>query len=306
MLLVFPGATYPVAGNPVSVTSRLEYMSRRPRKQLSKRPAPRSALEILLVSRQVHDEAIGLFYHNDFVFPTHSRLQLFLFSLYENGKRMGNLTSLTISSEHGILVETVKKQGPRVDVQRPYIAHERCGQKALEGVDKMQVTTLLIRLLPNLRKLHFLHRSKTLCDHENSRCRGGVAFDFASAGFMFNMRNIADTKVRDIDMEIQEDEVKLAHEKKLRRDASISSSYLQRHEHVSRNFCHKKAALQHYNRGIQLAQKGVVVRELVTNDDWPKLVVWPQLEGSDCGRDKGCSCGPSDGKTEETQEVSHH
>lgn len=167
----------------------------------------------------------------------------------------------------------------------------------------MQTTALLIRLLPNLRKLHFLYRSETMCA---GVCHESTRFDFAFAGFMFDMRNISDIKVRDLDMEIQEDEFMLAHEATLRSHAFIGPSYLQKHERGLREFRGKKAALQHFNCGIRLAQKGVVVRELITDQEWELRYDWPKLEGFDCGWEKGCSCEPSGGEHREIEDVSHY
>lgn len=50
------------------------------------------------------------------------------------------------------------------------------------------------------------------------------------------------------------------------------------------------AALRHLSHGLKLAQKGVVVYKLCA-DGWEEDEDWPALEGSDCGVDKGCSCG---------------
>lgn len=50
------------------------------------------------------------------------------------------------------------------------------------------------------------------------------------------------------------------------------------------------AASRHLNHGLQLAQKGVVVSKLHT-EEWEQGEDWPALEGSDCGKSNGCLCG---------------
>ena len=98
---------------------------------------------------------------------------------------------------------------------------------------------------------------------------------------MFEMRNIADIKVRDIDLELV--------------GATCDITMM---AYVNQ----KKAALKHLNHGLRIAQKGAVVRELFDGPDWRKEESWPVLEGSDCGFNKGCSCGP-DEEWEATQAV---
>lgn len=142
----------------------------------------------------------------------------------------------------------------------------------------MAVTVLLLRHLPNLQKLHFLFRNKTM-SYFGSKQTIPRTIDFygdlkiSHTRFMFEMRNISDIKIRDIDLEIIGEHC----------DSSMKA-------YVNK----KKAAVKHLNYGLRLAQKGVVVRGLFDGPDWRKEEAWPVLEGSDCGFSKGCSCGPDE------------
>ena len=55
------------------------------------------------------------------------------------------------------------------------------------------------------------------------------------------------------------------------------------------------AIFRHFNYGLRLAQKGRVVSELYTNEDWADEEDWPALETetSICGLSRGCLCGQS-------------
>lgn len=304
MLLVFSGATYPIADKPISVTSQFKYKSEAARATF---PVPRSALDLLLVNRQVNDEAHGFFYRNDLVFPTPARLQCFMLSLGK--RRLDCLRSLTLFSEHGRLVDKITKGG---EVHQRYPAKINFvyeNQGPLEGIDKMGVAMLLVRLLPNLQKLHLMHRSVTMDGVTRTHSRFstyGRDLQFNDIRFMFEMRNIPDIKIRDLDLELVEEEHELVHEAMLRSGRTITASYLEEYEHELQSFRRNNAALKHLNHGLQLAQKGVVVHELFAGGNWRERMDWPKLEGSDCGLIKGCSCGPSDDKNKEIEEVSHH
>lgn len=267
-LLLFPGATYPIAAKPVSVTSQYKHKPYAARAALV---TPRSALDILLVNRQIHDEAYGLFYQNDLVFPTPARLQMFMVSLGD--KRLECLRSLTFFNEYGHLIDKIRRRGRVVDRYPPYISSGLDGE-ASEGTDKWEVAMLSVQRLPNLQKLHFLYRNRTMAPISDQRSNPGIArqrrFLYADAKFMSEMRNISDIKVRDLDMEI------IAETCDLKRMAYVES---------------KAAALKHLNHGLQLAQQGMVVHELFAGRDWREDNLWPVLQGSDCGFSRGCRCG---------------
>jgi len=60
--------------------------------------------------------------------------------------------------------------------------------------------------------------------------------------------------------------------------------------------------LEHFNHGLALAQRVVVIEELYEDKSWPYDAVWPGLEGdADCGVAVGCLCGT---EKEEVQQAS--
>lgn len=269
-LLLIPGAIYPVATEPISVTSQYKYKSAAERAALV---APRSVLDLLLVNHQIHDEACGIFYQNDLVFPTPARLLAFVVSL--GNKRLESLTSLTLFNKCGYLIDQGERREGGSYRHHPYISYRTFDERALEGMDKMEVTKLLINRLPNLQKLHFIHRNRTMRgigpEHAASTNNKQCDLQFADTRFMFEMRNISDIEVRDLDLEIN------GYYGGGRNLAA-----------VNRN----KASLKHLNHGLRLAQKGIVVRELYADRNWRKDETWPVLQDSDCGVSRGCTCGP--------------
>jgi hypothetical protein len=98
MLLVFSGPTHPSIGKPISVTLQLQGRHQKARDAL---PVPHSALSLLCVNRQIHDEAQKLFYQNDLVFDTPAQLQTFMLSLLD--ERLDSLRSLTFFYEDILL-----------------------------------------------------------------------------------------------------------------------------------------------------------------------------------------------------------
>lgn len=232
MLLAFPGPTYPVAGQPVSVTSRLKYMRRDKRESLT---GPGSVLNILCVNRQVHDEARLIFYQeNHFVLSTPAKLEAFTLSLGNDG--LNALQSVSLFY----------------------------GEHKEDHVVNMELTLLPLRFLRGLRKFHLLlpyGRYGPGRHHNDVESLVQRPSDIGGAQALFAFRNLDDIRVRHL---LSED----------------------RQQSTSR----KRSIFRHFNRGLQLAQSGKVVSELYTNESWSSEDKWPVLEGSDCGRRKGCSC----------------
>ena len=113
---------------------------------------------------------------------------------------------------------------------------------------------------------------------------------------LFTLRGVADIKVRDLDLVDAEEESD--------RDLATTTPGLQaKHSHIAKCIARQKAALRHFNYGLQLAQTGVVVRELYSVEGWRFKKTWPILQGSDCGLCKGCSCGVSKVELAEVIEI---
>lgn len=264
MLLLFPGPTYPVSGKPLSVTTRLKYKSQSGRDAL---PVPWSALEILQVNKQIHDEAHKLFYHNDLVFSDPTDMQDFMCSLSD--ARLDCLSSLTLFCEISAGI------APKRD---------EVTETGLGG------TLLLIRRLNNIRKLHLLLCFRLIRFKEQISTTNFIdpvdVSRLKDVKTLFTLRGVADLKVLDLDLITAEEE---SNQIMAKRTPGLHHKYFQNAKCIARQM----AALRHFNYGLQLAQTGVVVRELYTVEDWREQETWPVLQGSDCGIRKGCSCGVS-------------
>lgn len=217
------------------------------------RPVPSSALDILLVNRQIHTEAHKIFYNqNDLVFSLPLHLQSFLVNLESD--RLASLRNITLVYE------------------------EHDNNKA--GIYAMDVTLNLMRSL-NLRKFHLL-----LPECMMSFRYQGPKYNYGNYGFMqgaktlFSLRKIEDIRLRDAGLE----------------DLPTAPQLL---PHRRQHGPEEEAQLRHFNKGLQLAQKGLVVEELYTDKDWNGAKAWPVLEGSTCGPATGCSCGKSEGNGED-------
>ena len=130
----------------------------------------------------------------------------------------------------------------------------------------------LLRMLPHLRKLHVLVFSTEL------QLRHAIAFQIADAEALFHIRNCPDIKVRNTSVE----DAISGHSE----DGKILAE-----PHKHRNQAKRLAqALRHFNRGLALAQKGVVFTSMWEWYDWNTRPAFPAIEGSTCSMAKGCDC----------------
>jgi hypothetical protein len=274
MLLLIPGPTYPVAGKPLSFTSRCKYKSRTARDML---PAPCSVLDVLRVSKQVHDEAQKLFYQNDLVFSTPIEMQDFMCSLVDG--RLDCLRSLTLFCKE--FSNVVSRE-------------EWVNGTGLGG------TLITLRHMKGLQKLHLLLSFRNLCIRNLKLLKGFAdpvdVSQLKDAKTLFTLRGLTDIMIRDLDLVGAEEE---CHDR-LGQSGRIDHKDFQAQKCIAR----QRAAIRHFNHGLKLAQTGVVVRELYTDKDWREKETWPALERSDCGFDKGCSCGVSGDRPDEVIEIS--
>jgi hypothetical protein len=171
LLLVFPGLTYPKVDKPTSVACQLPY---RVVINNDDDPFPHSALSILQTNRQIHNEAVGLFYRkNDLVFSYPAHLQDFIQSLERD--RLESLSSVTLFHKN-------HKEG---------------------GISTMATTLKLIRRLRGLKKFHLLVERHLVAIsawpsmHIRERCVTRIQ----GIGILFTLRGITDIKVRDLDLE---------------------------------------------------------------------------------------------------------
>jgi len=171
LLLVFSGVTYPKVDTPTSVTCQFPYLRDVDRGDI---PVPHTALSILQTNRQIHNEAVGMFYHqNDLVFSYPSHLQDFVQNLERD--RLEALSSLTLFHKN-------HNEG---------------------GVSTMATTLKLLRRLRGLKKFHLLveqhlvSTSSWSLAHIRTRCITRIQ----GIAVLFTLRGIADIRVRDLELE---------------------------------------------------------------------------------------------------------
>ena len=248
MLMANPGVTFPDRGRPTSV-KHLHHSKR------SVVLAPSSVLDFLCVSRQVHDEAEGVFYsRNDLVFTTPAGLQSFISTL--GPRRLDALRSLTF-----------------------FYKESRVGNKA-DGLPLMEATLSILRFLRGLRKLHILvpepeppHGRWKPVPHDLDWTQCHPA-QLEGASYLFKFRNLEDLQVFGPHSVRRQDHTG---------------------EDVVAGVKELDAIFRHFNHGLRLAQEGRIFSELYMNESWADRGRWPALgtETSICGPRNGCLCGMS-------------
>lgn len=248
LLLCWAGVVYPINRLPTSVLTKAHNVSAEAKDDL---PRPGSALSLLAVNRAIHDEAVGIFYwNNDFVFSWPLELQSFVMSL--GPQRLSFVRNITLfHKDH--------KEGT---------------------MHSMDLTLSMLRLLPNLRKLHILWESAMVND---GLSRSGTPYRGHPGGLhgvktLFTLRGIKDLKLRDLELE-----ERLARE--------VKSTY----DRTRHDIWKKQAqVLRHLNHGLALAQTGTVVAALSKEQSWhiPRYSdgIYPKLGDRFCSDEGGCSC----------------
>jgi hypothetical protein len=177
LLLIFPGPTYPISGLPTSVKSQHVHMREAQRNAVL---VPKSALEILCINRQIHNEAKKLFYlDNDFVFSRSAHLQSFLFTLGDG--RLESLRSVTIFHiDYNPDIDTKNKRD-------------------------LKDSFLILRRLPGLRKFHLLidFHSRDYPFHKQNPAYQDPTYPASLPHIegLFKLRNVPDIACRHIPAE---------------------------------------------------------------------------------------------------------
>ena len=242
MLLVFPGVTYPKADKPTSTACQFPYLRDIDKDDV---PVPHSALSILQTNRQIHNEAVGIFYRrNDLIFSYPTHVQDFVQSLER--VRLESVSNLTLFHKN----------------------HNE------DGISTMATTLKLLRRLRGLKKFHLLIEQHLVANPtwSSSRIRERCVTRIHGITILFTLRGIAEIKVRDLDLEDRMH--KVGHYKQ--RDVNDTVKDLVQ-------------VLKHFNHGLALAQRGVVVEELC-EEFWWVQGEWPSLGESACGTSVGCVC----------------
>lgn len=284
MLLVFDGPTYPVAGKPISVTTQIKHMRRN---KIDEIPIPRSALEILLVNHQVHNEAHSIFYkQNSLVFSRPIDLHSFALSL--GHQRLDSVRELTCFYEEVFA----------------------SAQSKTKANNTMKLTLGLIHRLKILRKLHLCLRHRRInfvgfILLSNQRLDQIDPETLPGVDTLFTLRNIPDIKVRDLDLEDCSKNCKRDFQGAWLEATGIAVDNLpmtwkEREQRVREELDKSRAALKHFNHGLQLAQNGVDMRSYRFRQKGRHADSWPPVPETPCGPDGVCSCG--DGEEEQGNE----
>ncbi|KAF2478920.1 hypothetical protein BDY17DRAFT_349920 [Neohortaea acidophila] len=202
-----------------------------------------SALSILAVNRQIHDEAMGIFYdRNSFEFYYPTQLHAFFLSLGQQRQRV--VRDITL-----------------------HYYNVKCG-----GINLVDLTLPIVRQLTGLRRLHIV-----LKDELSKRISGRylwVEHSIRSANpmvlpgikLLFSLRNISDIKIHETSLEEDLEELK---------SRALYPDFAKQ----TRAWCLVKLSqmLDHVNLALSLAQKGEVNREMMEDDWWHLEDTWPKL-----------------------------
>ncbi|KAK5136072.1 hypothetical protein LTR08_004122 [Meristemomyces frigidus] len=242
LLLRIPGAVSPSTLLPSSVPKYVKQQDR---------TRPDSALSVLAVNKQIHEEAIGIFYHfNAFQFFYPTRLHAFVISLGD--QRQSFLRDVTLHYDNA-----------------------RNG-----GIDLAELSMPVLQQLPGLRRLRVLLKYE-LSRRIDRTSRFSHNFHIGKANpamvpgirSMFKLRNIDDIKLRDHELEDAMEALKKKPEYPQFADDSKDGCVVK-----------LAAALEHFNIALQEAQKGRVNGELLKDNQWQTRDVFPVLE--DLGRER--------------------
>lgn len=288
MLLVFDGPTYPVSGKPISVTTQIKWVRRN---KIDEIPVPPSALEILLVNRQVHNEAHSIFYKaNSLVFSTPK--DLFSFTLSLGDSRLASVREVTCFYQ-----EVFPSAQSRSKANRT-----------------MHFASHLVSRFKNLRKFHLCIRNGrvnliALLNPSGEEPEVTDPTTLPSVAALFTLRNIPDIKVRDLDLEDCD--------KHCRRDFqgaweeanrfAIDNSWMDWDKYkklVRQQIDRHRATLKHFNHDLQVAQNGTNIDYLrYTHKGWYERS-WRLLPETPFGPNGTCSCGDGEAENEAEEDKS--
>ena len=143
------------------------------------------------------------------------------------------------------------------------------------GISTMATTLKLIRRLRGLRKFHLLIEHHLVANPawSSAQIRERCVTRIQGIAILFTLRGITDIKLRDLDLEDRMHKV---------------GSHAQ--QDVTDTVRDLAQVLKHFNHGLALAQKGIVVEELC-DEFWWVQGQWPSLGDGACGKSTGCVCG---------------
>ena len=242
MLLRIQGPLQPSPRPPTSTSRKLS--------SLAGLTSPESVLSLLAVNHQVHDEAVGIFYHyNTFVFHYSLLMHGFLQSL--GPQRQSFIRDITVHY---------------ADVQSG-------------GMSMVELTFALLRRLTSLRRLEVIMHGELTGKVVRRYWTGRYLMGSANPGLipgmraLFELRGVKDIKVCDQTLEDRfEDAKKSVHHPNFQANTW--------------NGCTVKLtrALEHLNAALVEAQKGRVNWELLEDNKWHLRDTFPTLEDREARR----------------------
>ncbi|KAK5116871.1 hypothetical protein LTR85_009131 [Meristemomyces frigidus] len=209
-----------------------------------------SLLSILGVNKQVHDEAVGIFYHyNSFDFHYSLHLHGFLLSLGQ--QRQAFIRDINV-----------------------HYADIKSG-----GMSLIEMTFGMLRRLTGLQRLEVVMHGE-LCNKIVRRYwAGGYSMSSANPALipgmkaLFELRGLKNISVRDATLEARMEGAKMDASYPVLAAGTVKACVVKLTQ-----------ALEHFNSALRDAQDGRVNRELLEDNKWHIRYVFPTLKEADRGR----------------------
>lgn len=210
-----------------------------------------SALSLLLVSKQINDEAIGLFYNaNAFVFYYPIQFQSFLLSIGHQRQQL--LRDLNIDYYN----------------------------LKLGGVDLIDLAFPLLKQLKGLRRLHIVMKAQL---GDTNLRQGWLQLPYYRTDLvdlhganpnripgikhLFDLRGLTDIKVRDVELESKVKELE---------DEADYPGFTNNTK--NRNLMQLSRAYEHFNLALAAAQEGNFNQDILSSPDWHTKETFPDLK----------------------------
>lgn len=236
-VLRIPGRFQPSTKPPSSIP--------KDRKRGQAKIAPHSGLGILAVNKQIHDEAVGIFYHcNEFDFHVPAQMHGFV----------NSLSPLRQTFVRDISLRYRSLMSGGVDVT----AFSMQVLKQLPGLRKLHIH-LGRALIGKIKSSHYMDQSQRL-DTANPGLLPGI-------GHLFELRGVTDIKLLSDCLEERLEEARKTPQ--FPRVDDVSTAV----------WVQLGLAFEHFNAALADAQKGKVNKKLLEDNKWQTWDVFPPLEG---------------------------
>lgn len=230
LVLAIDGPIHPSPGPPSSAPRR---------KDSHIDDTQQSALCLLQVNQQIHNEAFALFYHcNTFEFYYPTQLSAFVMSL--SPPRQISVRSITLHYQN----------------------------RTIGGIEIIDLTISLLRQLSGLRRLHIIGRGDLVSDATLSPYRLRHSNPVAMPGMraLFSLRGISDIKVRDTEIESELRSIKEKNPN-LQFEPGSPGFY----------FVSLEKIIAHFNAALVEAQAGNVNQKMLDDNKWHMKEPYPTV-----------------------------